>query len=136
MEEVLALITGVPKFVTYLAVSVAVAMLFLAVYLRVTPYRELELTRQGNVAAALSLGGSFIGFCLPLAVTIFFSTNILDLLLWALVALVVQIGAHFLMRLLIPGMTDAVHEGRTSVGTLSAFLSIGLGTLNAACLTP
>ena len=136
MEEVLALIAGVPKFVTYLAVSVAVAMLFLAIYLRATPYREIELTRQGNVAAALSIGGSFIGFCLPLAVTIFYSTNILDLLLWALVALVVQIGAHFLTRLLIPGMIEAVHDGKASVGALSAFLAIGLGSLNAACLTP
>jgi putative membrane protein len=136
MDEVLALIAGVPKFVTYLAVSLAVAMLFLAIYVRVTPFRELELVRQGNLAAALSIGGSFIGFCLPLAVTIIYSTNLLDLLLWALVALIVQIGAHFLMRLLIPGMTDAVHEARTSVGAFSAFLAIGLGSLNAACLTP
>ena len=84
MDEVLALISGVPKFVTYLAVSLAVAMLFVVVYVRVTPYRELELTREGNLAAALSLGGSFIGFCLPLAVTIIYSSNLLDLLLdWA-----------------------------------------------------
>jgi putative membrane protein len=136
MQELLALLAGVPKFVTYLALSLAVAMLFVAIYVRITPYRELELIRNNNVAAALSLGGSFLGFCLPLAVTISYSVNVLDFLLWALVAMVVQIGVHFLMRALIPGLTDAVKEGRTAVGTLSAFVAIGLGTLNAACLTP
>lgn len=136
MDELTALLMGVPKFVTFLALSVGVAMLFVAVYVRVTPYRELELTRQGNMAAALSLGGSFLGFCLPLAVTIAYSTNIVDFLLWALVALVVQIGAHFLMRFLIPGLTSAVEDGRVSVGALSAFVAIGFGTLNGACLTP
>ena len=136
MTELLALLAGVPKFVTYLALSLAVAMLFVAIYVRVTPYRELELTRQGNIAAALSLGGSFLGFCLPLAVTVIYSVSLLDFLLWALVAMVVQIGAHYLMRFLIPGLTDAVQEGRAAVGTLSAFVSLGLGTLNAASLTP
>ena len=136
MDELMALVTGVPKFVTFLALSLGVAMLFVVIYVRVTPYRELELTRQGNLAAALSLGGSFLGFCLPLAVTIAHSINVVDFLMWALVALVVQIGAHFLMRFLIPGLTAAVEEGRVAVGALSAFVALGLGTLNGACLTP
>lgn len=136
MTDFLSLIAGLPKFATYLALSLAMAMLFMAIYVRVTPYRELELTRTGNVAAALSLGGSFLGFCLPLAVTISYSVSIPDFLIWALVALVVQIAAHFLMRALIPDLTNAVQEGKTAVGVLSALVAVGLGALNAACLTP
>jgi len=37
---------------------------FLAVYLAVTPYNELTLIREGNAAAAISLGGAITGYVL------------------------------------------------------------------------
>ena len=47
---------------------------------------------QRQLAAALNLGGAILGFCLPLASTIAHSVSIADVAMWALVALVVQIG--------------------------------------------
>ena len=36
--------------------------MFAAVYLKVTPFDELALIRDGNAAATLSFGGALIGF--------------------------------------------------------------------------
>jgi hypothetical protein len=41
--------------------------LFIAIYIRMTPYREMALIREGNMAASFSLSGSILGFVVPLS---------------------------------------------------------------------
>ena len=52
---------------TLIFMSLALTALFLAIYVRITPYREFALIRAGNVAAAASLSGALLGFVIPLA---------------------------------------------------------------------
>ena len=46
---------GLDDFALYFVVSLVLVAVFLAVYVRITPYREFALIREGNVAAAASL---------------------------------------------------------------------------------
>jgi putative membrane protein len=126
---------ALPHFLGYFCFAVFLFGLFLLIYLWVTPYAEIELIRGGNLAAALNLGGALLGFSLPLASTIAHSVSILDVGLWALVALVLQIGVHFLSRVLIKDMVRLIESGMVSVGAMACCLSLGFGVLNAACLT-
>lgn len=126
---------ALPHFLGYFCFAVFLFGLFLLIYLWVTPYAEIELIRGGNLAAALNLGGALLGFSLPLASTIAHSVSILDVGMWALVALVLQIGVHFLSRVLIKDMIRLVESGMVSVGATACCLSLGFGILNAACLT-
>ena len=57
-------------YLIYIATSFAMLGLFLLVYTRVTPHREFTLIREGNIAAALSLGGAVLGFSLTLSSSI------------------------------------------------------------------
>lgn len=136
MEEFAHFTASVPKFAAYILVALALAGAFIVVYMKVTPYNEIELVQKGNMAAALSMGGAFLGFCAPLASTVAHSISILDVVIWALVALVVQILVHFVCRFLIPGMVRLIEqEANTAVGALSGALALGIGVLNGACLT-
>ena len=56
-------IVNLPNFVAYFGASVLLLAAFLALYTLITPIREWQLIRQGNVAAAVSLVGAMIGFC-------------------------------------------------------------------------
>ena len=60
-------IAGLPDFLLYFVVALLLLAAFVAIYVRVTPYREFVLIRGGNIAAAISLTGALIGFVLPLA---------------------------------------------------------------------
>src|SRR5437764_6182749 len=102
MPEFSWLATAFPNFVRYVVVGFALAGFFLWIYVLITPWREFTLIRAGNSAAALSLVGALLGFCLPLANTIAHSVSLIDVVLWSLVALVVQIGVHVALRLLLP----------------------------------
>jgi len=82
MSNIWQSISGFPLFLLYFATSVALLVLFVAIYMRVMPHRELALIREGNVAAALSLSGALIGFVLPLASAVAHSVNPVDMVVW------------------------------------------------------
>lgn len=128
-------LAGLPAFITYFFLSLALLVVFLAVYLVVTPYSELAMIRQGNAAAAISLGGAVIGFVLPLARAVQQSLSTLDLVTWGGVALVVQVVVFLLVGKLVPKLTNAVKEGQVAAATFLASLAVGVGMLNAASMT-
>lgn len=136
MEEFAHFSASIVKFLAYLLVALALAGAFIIAYMRVTPYNEIELVRKGNMAAALSMSGAFLGFCAPLASTIAHSISILDVVIWAIVAMIVQVLVHFACRFLIPGLVRLIEqEANVAAGALSGGLALGIGILNAACLT-
>ncbi|MBX3501025.1 MAG: DUF350 domain-containing protein [Alphaproteobacteria bacterium] len=135
MEEFAYLLKALPHFIGYFSLAVVLLGLFLTIYIWVTPYSELDLIRNGNLAAGLSLGGALLGFCLPLASTIAHSVSIPDVAMWALIAMLLQIGVHFLSRVIIKDMVRLIESGMVSVGATACCLSLGFGILNAACLT-
>lgn len=124
-----------PNFLIYFAASLALTVLFLAIYMRATPYREWQLIRAGNNAAAISLSGAGIGFVLPLASTIAHSVSWLDMVVWGVVAMVVQLATYLAARLLKPELNAAITAGQTAPAVSLAAMSIGVGILNAACLS-
>ena len=130
-----AYLVTLPNFLIYFAVSLALTAIFLLVYTRVTPYREWELIRAGNNAAAISLSGAGLGFVLPLASTITHSVSWLDMLVWGVVAMIVQLGVFLAARLLKPQLNADIAAGRTAPAVSLAAMSVGVGILNAACLT-
>ena len=57
-----SVVNNLPAFASFFVTAIVLLLVFLALYVRVTPYNELTLIRQGNEAAAVSLGGAVIGF--------------------------------------------------------------------------
>ena len=128
-------ISGLPAFLTYFLISIALLAIFVFIYIRITPYHEIQLIREGNVAAALSLSGSMAGFTIPLAHAIAQSVSIPDMLVWGLIALVVQLLVYVVARMLIPGLSSDIPAGKAAQGAFLGILSICTGILNAACMT-
>ena len=135
MNDFVASIGGLDDFVAYFATALALVAVFLRVYTWVTPYREVALIRQGNVAAALSLSGALLGFVIPLASAIAHSVAWWDMLLWGGVALVVQLLWYFAVRILVPNLARDIPAGKTAQGLFLGAGSLAVGILNAASMT-
>lgn len=135
MPELTWLATAFPNFVRYVVVGFALAGLFLWIYALITPWREYTLIRAGNSAAAIALVGALLGFCMPLANTIAHSVSVTDVVLWAGVALVVQVIVHIVMRLLLPGLPRAIEANESGAGIAAGGFAACFGLINAACLT-
>ena len=135
MEIIQSSLGGIPAFLLYLATSLTLLALFLAIYIWITPYHELALIRAGNVAAAASLAGTILGFAIPLAHAVALSVNLADMALWGVIALVVQLLVFFAVTRLIPDIARDIPAGKLAPGVLLGALSLATGILNAACMT-
>jgi len=135
MRQVFDSFAGFDDFLVYLAVALVLLAIFVAIYIRVTPYRELALIREGNMAASFSLSGSLLGFVIPLAAAVQNSVSLVDMAIWGLIAMVVQIAAFVVVKLLIPGLTQDIAAGKGAQGFFLGSLSLGVGLLNAACMS-
>jgi putative membrane protein len=135
MELVSQSLAGLPSFLLYFGLGIAAFGAFFVIYGAVTPYDELALIREGNVAAAISLGGAVLGFVLPLASAIAHSVGPIDMVVWSVIALAVQLVVYFLVTRLVPHFAEAIRAGRVAGATLLAVLAVATGILNAACMT-
>jgi len=134
-HALLGYLTGLPLFAAYLGLGLLLLGAFVFIYIRITPYKEIALIRGGNASAAASLGGAIIGFVLPVASSIENSVSLVDMLLWALISLVVQLLAFVIARAMVPGISKNVEEGQLASGIFLGAIAIALGLLNAACMT-
>lgn len=128
-------ISGLPAFLAYMAAAAGLVALYLVVYLSATAHREIALIRANNSAAALALGGSLIGYTLPLEAAITNAQTILDCVIWGLVALVVQILIYLVVRLILPDLSRRIEAGEVSAAILIAAFSLAGGLVDAAAMT-
>lgn len=130
-------LAALPGFLSHFLAGLVLLALTVLAYVRFTPHNELALIRQGNSCAALSLGGAVLGFALPIAASVSHSANLLDAVVWSVVALLAQ-GIAFILveRLLLPGWREAMLRSEMSYAALGAAVAVAVGILNAACLTP
>ncbi len=125
-----------PGFLLYFAVGLAMLVASMWAFMRITPHDELSLIRSGNTSAAVTFGGAMLGFSLPIASAFSHSINIVDAVVWGVVALAVQLACFFAIgRLLGGNQRAALEEGHMAGATLRAAVAISVGLLNAACLS-
>ena len=135
MNEFVSSVAGLPAFLLYFGLALVLVVVFLVIYMWVTPYDELALIRTGDTAAAISVSGALIGFVLPLASAIAHSVSWLDMIIWGAIALVVQLAVFFIVSRVVPQLSKAISDGGTAQATLLAAASVSIGIVNAACMS-
>jgi putative membrane protein len=128
-------LANLPAFLGYFVSALVLLAAFIVIYGWLTPLNEWKLVHEGNTAAAVSLIGAALGFALPLATAIIRSANLADMVVWAGVALVLQLACFFVLRLLIRNLADEIASNHMGAATILAGASVTLGVINAACLT-
>ncbi|MBC9904514.1 MULTISPECIES: DUF350 domain-containing protein [Achromobacter] len=125
----------VVTYLIYMASALAMLGVFTLVYTAVTRYKEFELIREGNIAAALSYGGALVGFSFTLCSSIAIHASYAMFLLWGLVAMLVQLVVYVGVSQTVRGMNEAIEENNIAMGGLIGSISIAAGIVNAASLT-
>lgn len=109
---------------------------FKLIYQAITPYKEGELIRQGNAAAAIVLGGALLGYVLPLASALANTVSLAEFAAWAALAGVIQIVTFTIVRTLVMrDMSARIERGEIAAALYLLSISLAVGVLNAACMT-
>ena len=130
--EIQAFAAGFPIFLLHTGVTVAILFAAAALYILLTPHKEITLIREGNAAAAVSLSGVLIGLAIPLAASLKASTNILEVALWGVVTVVVQLLVFRLVDMILRGLPKRIQEGEISAAALLVGAKIATALVIAA----
>jgi putative membrane protein len=132
-----ALGQGLPTLVLQFLVTLALLGVGIVIYMAVTPFRERELLRNGNVAASIVLGGAVLGLAIPLAALLATSGRVLDILVWGVVALVLQLATFGVASSVLPRGARAMIEAGNVAAAIPVFAAqLAVGLLNAAAMVP
>lgn len=124
-----------PLYLAFLATAVVLLTVALAIYMAVTPYKEIALIRQGNQAAAYSLGGTAIGMAFVLYSTAASTFNVLELATWGGIGLIGQLLVFLAVSVILPGLKKGLEDDKAAYGIFLGALSIAMGILNAGALS-
>ena len=130
--EIQAFAAGFPVFLLHTSVTVAILFAAAALYVLLTPHKEIALIREGNAAAALSLGGVLVGLAIPLAASLRASTNILEVGLWGAVTVIVQLLVFRLVDMILRGLPRRIQDGEVSAAALLVGAKIATALIIAA----
>src|SRR5215469_11133566 len=131
-----ALGAGLPVLLLQFVICIVLLVVGVTIYTLVTPFRERELLRQGNVAAATVLSGAVVALAIPLAALLATTRAVLDILVWGIVAILLQlitvlIASHAMKRLQL-----RVDDGNVAAALPIAAAQLAIALLNAAGMVP
>jgi putative membrane protein len=131
-----ALGTGLPMLLLQFVLVLALLVAGIFIYMAITPFHERELLRNGNPAAATVLGGALVALAVPLAALLATTGALLDIFVWGVVAVLLQLLTVAIVSHLFRGMRVMIEAGQVAgaIPLVAAQLSIGL--LNAAAMVP
>lgn len=116
--EVQAFAIGFP--ITLLHAGLTLVLLVLGVFLYglLSPHHEVQAIREGNSAAAVSLGGVMIGLAAPLALSLASSPSLVEIGVWGLAVTAVQLLAFRLTDLALGGLGARIRAGEVAAAVL------------------
>jgi len=128
-------VPAILNYLIHLILAAALLIAFFIIYTRVTPYNEVLLIRQGNQAAALSLGGALLGFSATIASSLMHTADYQQFFAWAFGAMVVQLLVYLVTTRLLRMSKDQIESNNSAFGGLLGAISLSIGAINAACIS-
>jgi putative membrane protein len=123
------------NYLLHLMLAAVLLIVFFVVYTKVTPFDEILLIRQGNHAAALSLGGALLGFSATIASSLVHTADYQQFFAWAFGAMLVQVLAYGVATRLLRMAKDQIEADNSAFGGLLGAISLSIGAINAACIS-
>lgn len=127
-------LAGFPILLLHFAVTIAMLALGVTIYHFITPYHELRLVRSGNTAAAVSLSGAIVGMAIPLAICMATSVSVWDIVIWGVVALLIQILAYRIADALLKDLPTRIESGEMGAAILVLGVKLSVAFINAAAI--
>ena len=128
-------LSGLPILLLHFTLTLLMLALGAVIYVMITPYHEIDLIKQGNVAAAISFGGVLVGLALPLAMNMAGSVNAFDILVFGAVAIILQLLAYRLTDIVLKDLPKRIKSGEISAAITLVALKLSISVINAAAVS-
>ena len=132
--EVQAFATGFPLTLLHGGITVALLFVGTGLYALLTPYRDIQLVREGNTAAAISLGAVMVALAIPLSVSLAASNGEVELLLWGVAIIAVQLFVFRFTDWVLQGLPRRIQAGEVAAATFLACVKLATAMVLAGAV--
>jgi putative membrane protein len=127
---------GLPMLIIQVVACAVLLAIGVAIYVRLTPFHEREMVASGNAAAGTTLAGATLALAIPLAAMLATSGTLLDILVWGVVALILQLLTLGVVALAMRNFRSMIEGGNVAAAITLAGAQIAVALLNAAAMVP
>lgn len=126
--DIRAFVAGFPDFLLQLIAALGLFAAAVFIYALLTPHKELKLIREGNPSASLAFGGVVVGLAIPLGACLANATGLLDLLIWSVIILLLQLFAFRMTDIILRGLPKRIADGdvAAAIFLMSVKLAVAL----------
>ncbi|GAJ99332.1 hypothetical protein JCM19055_2325 [Geomicrobium sp. JCM 19055] len=119
------------------SVTILALIVFMVVFEWVTPYKNWESIRSGNLAVAMATGGKILGVTNIFRFSIENNDTLLQMLMWGSFGFVLLVAGYLIFEFLTPFLKvdEQIASDNRAVGLLSLILSFGLSYVIGAGIT-
>ena len=133
-SEIQAFASGFPITLMHAGISLGLLIVGCFLYGLLSPYKEVQQIREGNSAAAISLGGVILGLAGPLAMSLNASTSAIELAVWGAAVVVIQLLVFRIIDVLLTGLPQRVREGEIAAAGLLVAAKLAAAMILAAAV--
>lgn len=127
---------GLPMLIVQVVACAILLAIGVAIYMRLTPFHEREMVASGNGAAGTMLAGAILALAIPLAAMLATSATLIDIIVWGVVALVLQLLTLLIVSHAMRNFRAMIEAGNVAAAITLAGAQIAVALLNAAAMVP
>lgn len=133
--EFQAFAAGFPILLAHVFATLVMLVLGATLYVVLTPWKEIELIREGNSAAAVAFGGVLIGLAIPLAASLSASNSLVEIVIWGAATVIIQLMVFRVTDMALAGLPERIREGEVSAAVLLVAAKLATALVLAAAVT-
>jgi len=125
---------GFPDFLLYGAVTLGLLTLGCVVHILLTPMKEMQLIRDGNVAAGIGVAAVIVGLAIPMAACLASAASVYDVVIWGVVAILLQMLAFRAADLILRDLPKRIERNEIGAAMVLAAVKLAAAMVMAAAL--
>jgi putative membrane protein len=125
---------GLPVLLLHFVTTLVLLGVGVTCYMAITPFNERLLVAKGNAAAGIVFAGTVLAIAIPLAATLATSGLALDILVWGIVALILQLLTFAFATVLIKGLRSMIEAGNIAAAFALVGIQIAVALVNAGAM--
>lgn len=127
-------VKGFPQFLQHGGVTLGLLITGCIVHVLLTPMKEMKLIREGNISAGISVAAVIVGLAIPMSACLETATSVYDLLIWGVVAILLQLLAFRVADLVLHDLPKRIERDETGAALVLAGVKIAAAMVMAAAL--
>lgn len=130
-----AYLAGLPYLLSHFVIAIVILIVGVVIQVKITPIDESKLIKSGNIAASISLAGTFLALSMPLAASLTVSMTLVSIVIWGFTAVVIQLVCDRLATIYVSDVYEKIENGEIAPAIYLIGIKLSVAAINSAVIS-